>query len=60
VEEILGKSGLVQPGAINYRSGEIMEYFVNNNKAKALLGWVPKVGLEEGLKNTIDFYLRGC
>ena len=60
VEEMLGKTGLVQVGAINYRSGEIMEYFVDNSKAKALLGWEPKVGLEEGLKNTIDFYLRGC
>jgi nucleoside-diphosphate-sugar epimerase len=25
-------------------------------KAKASLGWEPKVGLQEGLKNTIDWF----
>jgi len=59
VEKALGKSGLVQIGTIDYRSGEIMEYFVDNSKAKAFLGWEPTVSLEEGLKTTIDFYLRG-
>jgi nucleoside-diphosphate-sugar epimerase len=25
-------------------------------KAKAILGWEPKVGLEEGLKRTIEYF----
>jgi nucleoside-diphosphate-sugar epimerase len=26
------------------------------SKAKAILGWEPKVGLEEGLKRTIEYF----
>jgi dTDP-glucose 4,6-dehydratase len=29
------------------------------SKAKAILGWEPKVGLEEGLKRTIEYFRDG-
>ncbi len=32
---------------------------VDGGKAKRLLSWEPKVGLEEGLRRTIEWY-RGC
>jgi UDP-glucuronate 4-epimerase len=28
------------------------------NKAKDLLGWRPRVSLEEGLKKTVEWYIR--
>jgi NAD dependent epimerase/dehydratase len=34
---------------------EVMELICDNRKAKELLGWEPKVSLEEGLELTIDF-----
>lgn len=56
VEKLLKKSGLVQIGKVNYRRREVMEYYVDNVKARELLGWTPKVGIEEGLMKTIDYY----
>lgn len=56
-EQMMAKKDLIRLGAIPYRAGEIMEYFVENGKAKKLLGWEPKVGIEEGLRRTIDHYL---
>ncbi|MDE1860597.1 MAG: GDP-mannose 4,6-dehydratase [Candidatus Micrarchaeota archaeon] len=32
----------------------------DNSKAKRLLGWEPKVNLEEGLKRTIDYYRKNA
>jgi dTDP-glucose 4,6-dehydratase len=32
-----------------------MELLCDNRKAKELLGWEPKVGLEEGLDKTLSF-----
>ena len=29
---------------------------VDGSKARALMGWEPKVGLDEGLRATIDWY----
>lgn len=60
VQDYLGKSDLVRIGALQYRSGEVMEYGVDGGKARDLLHWHPRVGLEEGLKNTITYYQRGA
>lgn len=35
---------------------DIGDYFGNYDKAKRLLGWEPKVSVEQGLQRTIDFY----
>jgi len=32
-----------------------MELVGDNRKARSLLGWEPRVGLDEGLQATIDF-----
>lgn len=41
----------------NNISSEINRQYLSSKKAKQLLGWRPKYGLEEGLKNSIDWYL---
>lgn len=39
-----------------HRPGEQQESFVNVEKAKQLLGWTPKVGLEEGLAKSYAWF----
>lgn len=44
-------------GALPYREGETIHFYCDNTKARELLGWNPKVSLDEGLKKTIDWYI---
>lgn len=39
------------------RPGHDMRYSLDSSKLQAL-GWKPKVGLEQGLKNTVEWYLK--
>jgi nucleoside-diphosphate-sugar epimerase len=50
---IIGK-GQPQFGLIPYRTGENMALFANTAKIRDILGWVPNVSLEDGLRLTID------
>ena len=43
-------------GALPYREGETMHFYCDNTKARELLGWNPKVSLDEGLEKTVDWY----
>ncbi len=56
-EKMMAKKDMIRLGAISYRAGEIMDYFVDNTKARELLSWEPRVGIEEGLRRTIAYYL---
>ena len=40
------------------RPFDVNRLLADNTKAKKMLGWEPKIGLEEGLKRTIDWYLE--
>ncbi len=57
IQRLIG-GGEPQFGEISYRPGENMELYANISKAWALLGWKPKVALETGLGNTIQ-WIRG-
>lgn len=43
-------------GKLEYRHGEIMNYWAENRKADQILGWFPKVPLKKGLAQTVDYY----
>ncbi len=45
-------------GALPYRDTEIWHICGANAKAKEILKWESKVGLEEGLKRTIEWYTK--
>jgi nucleoside-diphosphate-sugar epimerase len=45
-------------GALGYRPGEVWHFYCDNTKAREILGWRPKVSLEEGLKMTIDWFQK--
>lgn len=40
----------------NNVSNEVREQYASSEKARRLLGWVPRVGLEEGLRRTVAWY----
>jgi nucleoside-diphosphate-sugar epimerase len=56
VEGLLGCAGLVRRGALQYRTGEPMEYWLDISKAKQLLGWMPQTSLDDGLRSTVGWY----
>jgi nucleoside-diphosphate-sugar epimerase len=43
-------------GALPYRAGETWHFYCSNEKAMDLMGWKPRVRLEEGLEKTISWY----
>ena len=43
-------------GALDYRPGETWHFYCDNTKAREILDWRPKVGLEDGLRRTIDWF----
>jgi nucleoside-diphosphate-sugar epimerase len=59
VEKILDMmNATIKPeiGALPYRAGETWHFYCSNKKAKNIMGWEPKVTLEEGLNKTISWY----
>lgn len=40
------------------RAGEVYRICLTNDKAKAELGWTPKVELEEGIRRTVKYYRK--
>ena len=58
IEKVRAIVGLGEPafGRIPYRPGENMALWADTKLACELLGWTPKVSLEEGLTRTIEYY----
>jgi len=54
---IMGKQAEIQaePGRLRPEKSEVLRLISDNRKAKEALGWQPKVGMEEGLRRTIDW-----
>lgn len=59
-EHIRGLIGTGEPlfGKVPYRKGESMALYADIKKAKLLMNWEPQISLDEGLKETIDWYRR--
>ena len=53
---LVGGPGRAAIGALPYRPVESWDFYCENSKARRLLGWEPKTGLEEGLRRTIEWY----
>lgn len=54
LSKLLGKSNLIEINR-QFRKNDIRHCFANISKAKKILGWKPKVSLEKGLKELIEW-----
>ncbi len=60
MDEKLGRASGESEKLITYvtdRAGHDMRYAIDATKLKEELGWVPSLQFEEGIRNTIDWYL---
>lgn len=57
---LMGSSARVVTESARERpaQSEVMKLVSNNSKARRLLGWEPRTGLDDGLRQTIDFIDR--
>ncbi|MBI3126054.1 MAG: SDR family NAD(P)-dependent oxidoreductase [Candidatus Tectomicrobia bacterium] len=60
IAELMGKEVRVVQDAERIRPGasEVERLYADSSLARNLLGWEPKIGLEEGLRKTIDWVSR--
>lgn len=58
VQKVLGMMGRsdLQPVIQNLAQAEIREQYLDAGKARDQLHWTPRVGMDEGLQRTIDWY----
>lgn len=47
-------AGLVRPGAVDYRAGEVHHLVMDPSLAQGLLGWRPRTTLDDGLRALVD------
>lgn len=55
--ELMGRTDL-EPVVLNEARGEIRDQYLSSGKAQRLLGWQPAASLDQGLRETIDWYGR--
>lgn len=53
--QLFGAPDLVGLGDIPYRSQEVWDYRLDPSRLKVATGWEPEVGLEEGIRKTIEW-----
>ncbi len=56
IHSLTGSESTLKIGALPDRPGEIRRMSADNAKARSLLGWEPRVTLEEGLERTIEWF----
>ncbi|HEX3559057.1 MAG TPA: GDP-mannose 4,6-dehydratase [Pyrinomonadaceae bacterium] len=63
IRDLVGKiagltnsSSEIEIGALPYRPTEIWRMFADSARARATLGWRPKINLDEGLKKTVEWF----
>jgi nucleoside-diphosphate-sugar epimerase len=56
VLDLMGNPVRAELGKLPYRPGETWEFYCDNTRARQLLGWSPRMRLEDGLRRTIAWY----
>ena len=55
---LAGSAARPRPGELPYRPEEVWRSAADISKARRMLGWAPRIGFEDGLRSTIDWYRR--
>jgi nucleoside-diphosphate-sugar epimerase len=58
IAAITGTKSTVEIGALPYRPTEIWRMYADATRAQQLLGWRPQVTIEQGLRQTVDWFRR--
>ncbi len=53
--KLLGQQVTIKTDSTRFRPFDVNRLYCNADKAKKLLGWAPKISLEDGLRKTIDW-----
>jgi dTDP-glucose 4,6-dehydratase len=56
IARLTGTNSKIEIGSLPYRPTEIWRMFADSTRARKVLGWEPKVGLDEGLKRTVEWF----
>lgn len=56
IAELTQTSSKIEIGALPYRPTEIWRMYADSSRAREILGWRPKVSLEEGLRETVEWF----
>ena len=56
LETLIGKKAVIEYKP--FHVADLMETLADINKAKNLLGWEPKVSLDEGLEKSVSWYMK--
>jgi UDP-glucuronate 4-epimerase len=56
IEEYLGKESVIEQ--MPFHKADMKATWADITKADKLLGWQPLIGLDEGLRRTVDWYLE--
>jgi len=54
-EQVTGREGLIELGALPYRVNESWQYCLSPEKLVREAGWIPRVGLREGLERIVQY-----
>ena len=58
IARLAGSESLLHIGVKPSRAGDLEHLAARSERAHALLGWSPRIGLREGLERTVDWYRR--
>lgn len=55
---LIAMDSKLKPVILNQAANEIPKQFLSSKKARRVLGWRPRIGMDEGLSRTIAWYRR--
>ena len=55
IRALAGSSSVLKLGAIPYRENEMWHLCADIRQARKRLGWAPRIGLDEGLRRTLEW-----
>jgi CDP-glucose 4,6-dehydratase len=56
IQKLMGRED-IQPHIVKQSHGEIFHQHVSTEKAKQLLNWTPRYSFDQGLTETVDWYV---